>query len=119
MITDSALISNIFCDFFSNVFEPKFLPTQMDQNLINDEINMSNSFIVKNIDNAFASIKIKKCLDKDNISSYILIQDKEFTLPIIRKFILDIFDTGLYPDWINISKIIPIYKNKGKKVDTK
>ena len=64
---------------------------------------------------AIKTSKKRKGQDFHGISAHIFELLGADIYPRIKKYIFDIFQTCVFPKWLNISRVIPIYKKKGKK----
>src|SRR5277367_1617925 len=120
-ITDYKEIASIFSKHYKTILtnsnphlDPTFLMSDQNNNLN----VMSSIFINNQIDNSLQNLGSKRGLDFVGISAFILNYTKNQFVQNLKNYFIDIFRTSCFPDEINISKIIPVYKNKGKKSKT-
>ena len=118
-ITDPHIIANLYAKFLGNQNGNFNMHTNVGDfnSLNNNDNNLSDSFIENNIKRAISSLKAKKNIDFQGISTFILDKYKSQTYPLMRGHFMYIFNSGIFPEWLNIVRIIPVYKKKGKMHD--
>jgi Reverse transcriptase (RNA-dependent DNA polymerase) len=123
IITDNRQVSNEFNSYFTEL--PKTLQNQLNYTNINSP--KSNKRTEKTIFltptnkseviNIIKNLKLTNSVGPDDISVRIIKECSEhYTEPLVH-IINESFKTGIYPDLLKISKIIPLYK-KGDKTKT-
>ncbi len=122
--TDPIKIANEFCDYFSEVGNelskkiPKPKQTFLEYLCKSGPHNSSSIFLYptscEEINDVIASMKNKRSLDNNNISSWLLKQIKCDILAPLYILINKSMETGVVPDCLKVAKVIPIHKAKDK-----
>ena len=115
-------ITNKFNDFFTNIGSNLSKQIEMPKNktyklYLHKKYN--NNFNFQNVDEETVATIIDKLKSKtscgfDGISTKLLKMSKETLLKPITVIINQMITTGIFPDKLKISKIIPIYKKDDK-----
>ncbi len=120
-ISDPDLISNAFCEFFSNIGckLQENIPvsrTSYDNYLRRPEEKtlFLNPTTTPEILEIFRSIKSKKSIGHDGISSHLLKKLSECLAYPICLLINRSIQEGHVPDCMKIAKVLPLYKSKEK-----
>ncbi len=117
--TNPLEIANTFIQYWNKIIGNP--PSNENNNLQDTEDDTDSSdntnFIKFLITNTIDNLSLKNQTDFFGISSTLLFKNNLVDTNKIKNYISDIFCTGILPDWLNISRTIPIYKNKGKKND--
>lgn len=114
------LNSNTF-DAEENISVPEIMinPINFDnyQTIDSSQASLNNPISESEILGAIKSLKLNKSGGADEIANEYIISTKHLLMPVYVKLFNIILDTGIVPsDWVK-GNIIPIYKNKGNKLD--
>jgi hypothetical protein len=118
VITDDIKIANVFNDIF--------LQTPVLQNNVHhlpsqpNFVSCSKSLFLKPCDKTelqhhIAKVGGKKSTDADELSGKLILQSADIILDTLLTIVNQSLSEGIYPDALKISKVIPVFKNKGDR----
>jgi len=115
--TDPSLISNGFCDYFTNVGKKLANKIPSSSKSYQDYLNINNPNSMfftptdeSEIEKVVNSLKSKKSYGHDKITNW-LIKKLKFEISVPLSIIINqSLSSGIVPDEFKIAKVIPIYK---------
>ena len=118
-LTDPQQILNSLNSHFSTIGKIQRQQNLCNNNLTSSLSNQLNSIVFQStttneIESIISKLDSKKASGADEISVSFLKIIKSLVSPIISRLINDSYSSGVYPDSLKISKVIPIHKG-GKK----
>ena len=122
-VTDPSKIANLFNNYFVNIgpsIDKAILNSETDFRDILKNIKVNNTFflsptIPEEIFKIIASLDKSKSLGPNSLPIYILKLYNNFFSEKLAKIINVAFATGIFPELLNLAKVIPTFK-KGNKL---
>ena len=122
-VSDHKIIANSFNNFFVNIGKSTCAniqsnETSFDRYLINKpDCNFHfKSVTTEEVLNIINSLKLKSSRGVDELSNKLIKYIKDAIVEPLTVIINQMINTGIYPDLLKISKVIPLYKKDDKTV---
>lgn len=124
LYSDPQVVSNIFCDYFSNIVSDlkggvnnsQFLNYSAHGKTLFQKRFSLTPTNEQEIENIIGLLKQKNSVGFDEIPISVLKAAKNHISKVLSHLINSSFISGLYPNLLKISKIVPVYK-KGCKLE--
>ena len=122
-VSDHTIIANSFNNFFVNIGKSTCAniqsnETSFDRYLINKpDCNFQfKSVTTEEVLSIINSLKLKSSRGVDELSNKVIKYIKDAIVEPLTVIINQMINTGIYPDLLKISKVIPLYKKDDKAV---